>query len=193
MTSDFSDLSDSLLRLETLLAEAGDEAMLLTELDGFLTAVAVSPDPIAQDEWWPFDWLADERGQLKPGQEELERLILARLSQIEQELATDQFAPLYEVDDESEEVLWEAWLAGFQQGMLLRFDAWDELLRDTSSETRGEVAMALATALMLAQPDNLPDDTAKEQEWAEYDETVEAMPGILANMASMMYELHRKG
>lgn len=192
MTSDFSDLSDSLLRLETLLAEAGDEAMLLTELDGFLTAVVVSPDPIAQDEWWPFDWLADERGELKPGHEELERLILARRGQIEQELAGDQFAPLYEVDDESEEVLWEAWLTGFQQGMLLRFDAWDELLRDTSSETRGEVAMALATALMLAQPDNLPDDTAKEEEWAQYDETVEAMPGILAHVAGLLYELHRK-
>ena len=192
MTSDFSDLSDSLLRLETLLAEAGDEAMLLTELDGFLTAVIVSPDRIAQDEWWPFDWLADERGQRKPGQEELERLILARLGQIEQELAADQFAPLYEVDDESEEVLWEAWLAGFQQGMLLRFDAWDELLRDTSSETRGEVALALATALMLAQPANLPDDTAKDEEWAEYDETVEAMPGILAHVAGLLYELHRK-
>lgn len=192
MTSDFSDLSDSLLRLETLLAEAGDEAMLLTELDGFLTAVVVSPDPIAQDEWWPFDWLADERGELKPGHEELERMILARRGQIEQELAGDQFAPLYEVDDESEEVLWEAWLTGFQQGMLLRFDAWDELLRDTSSETRGEVAMALATALMLAQPDNLPDDTAKEEEWAQYDETVEAMPGILAHVAGLLYELHRK-
>jgi len=192
MTSDFSDLSDTLLRLETLLAEAGDEAMLLTELDGFLTAVIVSPDPIAQDEWWPFDWLADERGQLKPGQEELERLILARLGQIEQELAADQFAPLYEVDDESEEVLWEAWLTGFQQGMLLRFDAWDELLRDTSSDTRGEVAMALATALMLAQPDNLPDDTAKEEEWAEYDEAVEAMPGILAHVSGLLYALHRK-
>ncbi|SFV36484.1 yecA family protein [Devosia crocina] len=190
--TDFSDLSDSLLRLETLLGEAGEDAMLLTELDGFLCAIVVSPEPIAREEWWPFDWLADERGQLKPGHEELETLVMARLAQIEQELAADEFAPLYEVDDEEEEVVWEAWLAGFQQAMLLRFEAWDELLRDTESQERGDAAMGLASALMLAQPDSGPDETAGEEEWADHDEMVEAMPGLLAHTASLLYELHRK-
>jgi len=190
--TDFSDLSDSLLRLETLLDEAGEDSMLLTELDGFLCAIVVSPEPIAREEWWPFDWLADERGQIKPGNQELETMIMARLAQIEEELAADQFAPLYEVDDEEEEVVWEAWLAGFQQGMLLRFEAWDALLRDTSHETRGDAAMGLATALMLAQPDNQPDETAGEDEWAQYDEAIEAMPGVLAQVAGLLYQLHRK-
>lgn len=190
--SELVDLPESLLRLDTLLAQAGDEAMLLTELDGFLCGLAVSPSPIDASEWWPFDWLADERGMVKPGNEELQSLIFARQAEIEAELAADQYAPLYEVDEESEDIVWEAWLAGFQQAMFLRFDAWEELLRETGDGDRGEAAMGLATGLMVAQPENIPDDTATEEDWAEYDEMREAMPEILAQVAVLLHRLHKR-
>src|SRR5690606_27192602 len=154
MTSDFTDLSESLLRLDEVLTAGGDEAMLLTELDGYLCAVAVSPTPVDKSEYWPFDWAADDRGVDKPGFEELEGLIDLRLAEIERELAAGQYGPLFEVDEDSDEILWQAWIAGFQQAMLLRFDAWDALLRDTGDGPRGEAAMGLATGLMLADPDN---------------------------------------
>lgn len=191
MTSDFTDLPESLVRLEDLLAEAGDDAMLLSELDGFLCCLAVSPEPIAHDEWWPFDWLVDERGEAKPGTEELGTLIRARLAEIERELVEGEYAPLYEVDEETDEVIWEVWISGFQQAMLLRFDRWDELLRDTEDEARGEVAILLASGLMLASPDTRPDDTAGEEEWAEYDEIIEAMPENLAVAAVLLHQLHK--
>lgn len=193
MTSELFDLPESLLRLEDLLAEASDEAMLLSELDGFLCGVLVSPGPIALDEWWPFSWLADERGNVAAGNEELASLIMARFAELESELATDQYAPLYEVDEETDRVVWEIWLAGFQQAMQLRFDFWEELLRDTSDDARGEVAMRLASAMLLANPDNLPDDTAGEEEWADYDEAVAAMPENLAAVASILNDLRKKG
>jgi uncharacterized protein len=189
--SELVDLSEPLVRLDALLAEAGEEAMVLTELDGFLCGLAVSPTAVDRSEWWPFEWLADERGVVKPGHEELERLILARQAEIETELASDSYAPLYEVDDDSGEIVWEAWIAGFQQAMFLRFDEWDALLRDTGDSDRGEAAMGLATGLMLAQSENMPDDTAGEEEWAEYDEMVEAMPEILAHVAVELYRLHK--
>lgn len=190
--SELVDLPESLLRLDTLLSEAGDESMLLTELDGFLCGLAVGPAQIERSEWWPFDFLADERGMLKPGNEEIESLIFARQAEIEAELASDQYAPLYEVDDESDDIVWEAWLAGFQQAMFLRFDAWEEILRDTGDDARGEAAMGLATGLMLAQGENVPDDTAGDEEWAEYDEMREAMPEVLAQVAVLLYRLHRQ-
>lgn len=191
MTSELTDLPESLVRLEDLLAEAGDEAMLLSELDGFLCCLAVGPEPIAKGEWWPFDWLADERGEPKPGTAELETLIVARLSEIEAELRANEYAPLYEVDEETDEVVWQVWMAGFQQAMLLRFDYWDELLRDTGEDTRGEAAMLLASGLMLSSPDTRPDDTAGEEEWAEYDEVMEAMPENLAIAAVLLHQVHK--
>jgi uncharacterized protein len=192
MTPELTDLPQSLQRLEELLAEAGPDAMLLPELDGFLCGLVVSPEPISRDEWWPFEWLADERGELRSGNDELASLIEARLAETEQELANDNYAPLFEVDEETEEVIWQVWISGFQQAMLLRFDAWDALLRDTESAgERGEAALGLATALMLSSPDAGPDDTAGEEEWAEYDEMMEAMPMVIAGFAGLAYRLHK--
>jgi len=192
MTSEFSELPESLMRLDDVLAEGGDDAMLLTELDGFLCGIAVSPTPVAKDEYWPFDWAADERGVIKPGYKDLETLVEARLVDIERELAEGEYGPLYEVDDDTDEIIWQAWVAGFQQAMLLRFDAWDELLRDTADGDRGEAAMGLATGLMLSDPSNHPDDTASDEDWAQYDATVAAMPEILAQVAVLLYRLHRQ-
>ena len=192
MSAEFTELPPSLLRLEEVLEGGDDEAMLLTELDGFLCAIAVSPTPIAKSEFWPFDWAADERGGLKPAYQDLEALVDARLAEIERELAEGEYGPLYEVDDESDEIIWQAWISGFQQAMLLRFDAWDALLRDTGEDARGEAAMGLATALMLSDPDNHPDDTASDEDWAEYDATAEAMPEIIAQTAVLLYRLHRQ-
>ena len=192
MTAEFADLPESLLRLDDVLAAGDDEAMLLTELDGFLCAIAVSPTPVARDEYWPFDWAADERGVLKPAYQDLEALVDARLAEIERELADGEYGPLYEVDDESDEIIWQAWISGFQQAMLLRFEAWDTLLRDTSDGPRGEAAMGLASGLMLADPSNHPDDTASDEDWAEYDATLGAMPEILAQTAVLLFRLHKR-
>lgn len=191
MEQEYAELSPSLLRLEQLLDEAGDQSMLLAELDGFLCCLAVGPEPIASSEWWPFDWLTDERGVLRSGSEEIATLIEARLDEINAELAADAYAPLFEVDEDSDDIIWEVWIAGFQQAMLLRFEAWDDLLRDTESDIRGEAAMGLASALMLAQPDTRPDDTAGDEEWAEFDEMHEAMPMIIARTAVLLHQLHK--
>ncbi|MCP8884865.1 UPF0149 family protein [Devosia sp. XJ19-1] len=192
MTSDFSELPPSLQRLDDILADAGDEAMLLTELDGFLCALVVSPSPVSKSEYWPFDWAADQRGLPAPGFEDFEALVDARLSAIEEELSEGAYGPLFEVDEETDDVIWQAWMSGFQQAMLLRFDAWDDLLRDTGGTARGEAAMGLASGLMLVDPANHPDDTASTDEWAQYDAAMDAMPEILAQVAVLLYRLHRQ-
>lgn len=191
MEQEYAELSPSLLRLEQLLDEVGEQSMLLSELDGFLCCLAVGPEPIANGEWWPFDWLTDERGVLRSGSEEIAALIETRLAEINAELAADTYAPLFEVDEESDDIIWEVWIAGFQQAMLLRFEAWDDLLRDTESDIRGEAAMGLASALMLAQPDTRPDDTAGDEEWAEFDEMHENMPMVIARTAVLLHLLHK--
>lgn len=192
MTAEFSELPESLMRLDAALDAADDEAMLLTELDGFLCAIAVSPTPVQKDEYWPFDWAVDDRGRLRPGLEELEALVDARLAAITEELAEGAYGPLYEVEDDTGEVIWQAWLSGFQEAMMLRFEAWDDLLRDTGEDLRGEAAMGLASGLMLVDAENVPDDTASDEDWAQYDATLAAMPEILAQTAVLLYRLHRQ-
>ncbi len=184
-----TDLTSSLTRLESLLG-AVDDAMALSELDGFLCGVLVSPDPIALDEWWPLSFLSDGRGVVDTGRQELASLIRQRLAAMERELADGRYAPLYEVDDETGEVAWPLWLAGFEQAMQLRFEAWDDLLRHPFQDVRGEAATRLATALLLAQPNFGPDDTASDADWADYDAAITAAPENLAIAAMLFYQAH---
>jgi len=52
-----SGISRRLKQLEKQLASLdGDEAMLLTELDGFLAGILVCPDLIMPGEWLPMVW-----------------------------------------------------------------------------------------------------------------------------------------
>jgi uncharacterized protein len=52
-----SDISRRLKQLEKQLASLdGDEAMLLTQLDGFLAGILVCPDLIMPGEWLPMVW-----------------------------------------------------------------------------------------------------------------------------------------
>ena len=51
-----SDIPRRLKQLEKLLASLDDEAMLLSELDGFLAGILVCPDLIMPSEWLPMVW-----------------------------------------------------------------------------------------------------------------------------------------
>ncbi len=180
MTLTATDLDGQLERLETLLAEAGEEAMLLSELDGYLCAVLVTADDIPLDEWWP-TWL-------ETASPELVRLVELRYAAIEQELGAGSYAPLYDVDEQSGAIAWQVWLAGFEQGMQLRFDLWDGLLRHPFQDVVGEAMGRLALALLFAQPGYGPDDTATEKDWADYDEALAKVPEHLAVAAMLLYQ-----
>ena len=64
--SEYTELPEALLRLEEVLEGGDDEAMLLTELDGFLCAIAVCPSPVSKQEFRPLGWAADELWLLTP-------------------------------------------------------------------------------------------------------------------------------
>ena len=52
-----SGISNRLKLLEKLLADLeSDEAMLLTQLDGFLAGIIICPDLILPGEWLPMVW-----------------------------------------------------------------------------------------------------------------------------------------
>jgi uncharacterized protein len=123
-----------LVRLEEFLSaeQRPQECMVLDELDGFLTALICTPDPVPADEWMAEVW-----GGVPPGfvdaaeEQEIAGLILALRHSIEEELRdSDTFEPMWYVglDDEDDEVIEpEGWCSGFMRATQLRGAHWDRL------------------------------------------------------------------
>ena len=52
--------------------------------------------------------------------------------------------PIYEIDTNSDETLWEPWVAGFTRAMALRPKAWEALLERADDETRETMIFIMA-------------------------------------------------
>ncbi|WP_445192742.1 UPF0149 family protein [Sphingomonas sp. Tas61C01] len=110
-------LPSRLRRLDEILGDLPvDEPMLLSELDGYLTAVALCPTAIAPAEWMPGIWggIAHEP---VPFDDPIDaalfaEMVLARLAEIGRDLARDKPKPLFDID-ENREAVWEEWIWGF--------------------------------------------------------------------------------
>ena len=147
-------LPSRLRRLDDALADLPlDEPMLLTELDGFLTGILISPDPVMPAEWMQDVWGADEGG-LAPFEDPLDvqwftDAVMAQLNEIVRNLARGKLQPIFDVDERNGDVLWELWLDGFAQAMALRPDGWAALAagEDTDAADAAEqLTMLIAVA-----------------------------------------------
>ena len=116
--------------------QAPYDGMDLSELDGFLTGVAIGPETIPPDEWLTAIWGGEEPEFAS--EDEMRTVfaaILGRYNDIVTSLDADEgsFAPIYwETDDGS--VNAESWAAGFLQSLLLRPDAWLPLIEDPEAQ-----------------------------------------------------------
>lgn len=112
------------------------EAMLISQLDGFLTGILVSPDLIAPGQWIPLIWAGDE-GDGEPefaSEKELQAfldLVMTHYHVIIDSLAhPGAYAPVLETDTRSGETLWEMWIDGFAKAMALAPDGWARIEAD---------------------------------------------------------------
>ena len=120
-------LSKKLRQLDDfLLSEAvSDDAMLLSELDGFLAGLIVCPDMIMPSEWMPVIWgdeepVFDDVGQVRT----VSNLILKHYNDIIRQLDKRCHSPVFDFDTRNGEIMWETWINGFGQAMQLRPEAW---------------------------------------------------------------------
>ena len=119
-------LSKKLQELDDfLLSDAiSDDAMLLSELDGFFAGLVVSPALIMPSEWMPVVW-----GDTEPVFESEQQaqtvigLILGHYSDIIQQLDRGEYAPIYDFDPD-DDIVWETWIEGFWRAVLLRPQDW---------------------------------------------------------------------
>jgi len=142
-----------------------DEAMLLTELDGFLAGILVCPDLIMPGEWLPMVWGGGKEDATAVFEntkqvEQLVGLIMERYNAVAADLQRGfgHYEPLFDVDTRHDEVLWKIWIDGFDTALQLRPEAWAKL-RGSDEDTR----RALAGLVALVQIDRGESTLPKEQ------------------------------
>ncbi len=116
----------------------GDETMAMDALHGYLTAIAIGPEPVPVEEWLPRVWgpSADDEPDFRNEQQALRmrELLGCAFNEIVVtfDVAPKDFEPLFSVHQwKGKEVLdAEAWCWGFLEGLSLRANAW-QALRDS--------------------------------------------------------------
>jgi uncharacterized protein len=160
-----SGISRRLKLLEKQLASLNDnEAMLLTELDGFLAGILVCPDLIMPGEWLPMVWggMNKEAAPVFENTKQVEQLvelIMERYNAVAADLQRGfgHYEPLFDVDTRHDEVLWEIWIDGFDTALQLRPEAWAEL-RASDADTCGALAGLVALVQIGRGESTLPKE-----------------------------------
>lgn len=122
-------MDDYLGELDDLLLNQSDDGMLLTELDGYLTGLIVSPDLVPQSQWFKPIW-----GSSPPefaNEEELQHfldLLMRHYNGILDDLNhPGDYAPIFDMDTRTGETLWELWIEGFAKAMKLAPRGWNRI------------------------------------------------------------------
>ena len=106
---------------------APPDSMLLSELDGFLTGIAIGPELIRPSEWLPLVW-----GGNAPAFADLDEanailgFLMARYNEILREVADNVLAPVFWTARDGA-IIATDWAEGFLQAIRLRADAWERL------------------------------------------------------------------
>ena len=130
-----SGISNRLKLLEELLADLeSDEAMLLTQLDGFLAGIIICPDLIRPGEWLPMVWGGPDSDaaavfESTKEAEQFIELIMQHYNSIVADLqrGAGHYSPLFDIDMRNDDVLWEIWIDGFDTARQLRANSWAEI------------------------------------------------------------------
>ncbi len=145
MASSDQDLDQLAALLHALPAE--NMPMTVSELDGYVVGVLACPEVIPPSEWLPHVW--GETGKAEfPDQLAAEATIaavMAHYNAVAENVAGSLWVePIYEVDPNSDDILWEPWVDGFTRAMRLRPDAWSRLLDQADDETRSTMIFMMA-------------------------------------------------
>lgn len=117
--------------------ESPEECMMVSDLDGFLTAIAIGPERVNPSQWLPVIWRDEEPAFNDTNQAELIiGMILARYNEILLLLAErdDDYCPIF-WESEDGSVIAMDWAEGFMEGIQLNPEAWVPLLEDEEGKT----------------------------------------------------------
>ncbi|MBC7953379.1 MAG: UPF0149 family protein [Rhodospirillaceae bacterium] len=131
--------------------QSPDDCMMLCDLDGFLTGIAIGPELIMPSEWLPVIWGGEEPAFDDVAQAQaVIGTIMARYNEILGQVADGAVAPII-METPGGDVIAADWAEGFMQAVALRPAAWKPLLK---SET--DIAMILPILALCCDDDGEP-------------------------------------
>ena len=148
--------------------------MTVSELDGYVIGLLVCPDMIVPSEWLPRVW--GEAGEVEfPDMRTAEATISAVMehynARAKQLSRPGPVEPIYELDANSGETMWEPWVDGFTRAVRLRPKAWQQVLDSVDEDVRSALMFLLALQEVY-------EDTSRFSD-AEVDEIDASAPDII--------------
>lgn len=161
-----------------LLSDAvSDEAMPLSMLDGYLTAIVSGPNTLPMSQWLHCIWGPDEQHAPEFETEEHAQhilgLIFARMNEIIalQQAKDGQIEPIFDINkfpgDDHEYTDGEIWAYGFVQGMQLDWDAWQPLLATQEGQAWFRPIYLLGADEVSAEDETLVRWPKQREEYSE--------------------------
>ncbi|MEN9491267.1 MAG: hypothetical protein RJA63_1716 [Pseudomonadota bacterium] len=165
------------------------EAMDISMLHGFLTALALSPEPAATETWYPMIWGEDDAApefSSATQQAHVESLVQRLFAQIANTIdqSLPSFEPVLYVDDADKLDVARPWCFGFSQGVWLQEEAWAPLFEDDTLGALLDPILDCADDEARAALEKAGEDLAA---WEH--EVAAALPDIVAEIQTF---LHRK-
>ena len=170
MAAPMTDVPDYVDELDQLLLEQSEDCMLVTQLDGFLTGILVSPDLVSPGTWLKRIWAGDD-GHGVPDFDDDDALqhfvdlIMHHYNQILTSLnQPGTYEPIFDIDTRTDEVLWEMWIEGFAEAMDLAPDGWQRVA--ASDDAGCKAAMQGGAKLLAIARGESRWSRAKQNQWA---------------------------
>ena len=165
---------------------ADNMPMTLSELDGYIVGVLACPEMIPPSEWLPQVWGETGKAEFPDEQsaEETIGAVMARYNSVVASITGSLWIePIYEVDPNSDEVMWEPWVDGFTRAMRLRPDAWSRLLDQADEETRATMIFLMALQDIYTGQSKFTDEEIDEIDLEAPDLSLTASPRYSISLA----------
>jgi uncharacterized protein len=163
-----------------------EEPMLLTELDGFLTGLLVSPVTVPTDDWMTVIW-GVASGGIPPFDDPLDvqwfvNAVSAGRDEIARNLSQGKLQPILDIDERDGEVFWEYWVDAFAEAIALRPDAWAVLTDDPERvEPWSRMIALIAIARDESDLDSIEFNAFQSRAVAELTDTIQRLYTAIAH------------
>lgn len=160
--------------------------MTLSELDGYVTGILACPEMIPPSEWLREVW--GETGEAEFADQKIAKKTIGAVMEHYNSVAEAvtrmlSIEPIYEIDSNSDEILWEPWVDGFTRAMGLRPDVWSGLLDRADEETRSTMIFLMALQDIYTGNSKFTDE--------EIDEIDEQAPDLILNSVARILRQSR--
>ena len=166
-----------------------DECMGLSDLDGFLTAIAIGPELVIPSEWLPVIWGNEEPAFRSEAQmEKMIGLIMGRYNEIATGFNADseKFEPIF-WERSAGEVIVMDWAAGFIEAVEMRRAAWEPLF----SHRRAK--LLLEPLLILGNDGEHDDEREAGDRWKEfYASRSDVIPNCVTGISNFWKDHHAR-